>query len=60
VSFFERIRRLWSSPSTQDHPLTAAEREEERWESTDDERAHVFQDLAGDDFDPDEGATPRN
>lgn len=53
----DRIRRLWSSPSTPDHPLTAAERDEERWESADDERAHVFEDLAGDDFDPDEGTT---
>jgi hypothetical protein len=57
VSFLERFRRLWSSPTTPDHALTAEERKEEQWESADDERAHVFQDLAGDDFDPDEGAT---
>jgi hypothetical protein len=57
VSFLERIRRLWSSPSTPDHPLTAEERAEEHCESADDERAHVFQDLAGDDFDPDDGRT---
>jgi hypothetical protein len=59
VSFVKRIRRLWSSPSTPDHPLTAEERAEERWESADDERAHVFEDLAADDFDPDEGTTER-
>jgi hypothetical protein len=57
VSLLERLRRLWSSPPKPDHPLTAEDRDEERWMSADDERARVFQDLAGDDFDPDDDRT---
>jgi len=57
VTFVERLRRFWSSPPVPDHPLSAEERDEDRWMSADDERARILEDLAGDDFDPDDGAT---
>jgi hypothetical protein len=56
VSFLERLRRFWSSPPAPDHPLDARERDEDRWISADDERARVYESLAGDEFDPDESS----
>jgi hypothetical protein len=54
VSFRERIRRLWRADPPPDHPLDARERDEDRPVSGQDERARVFESLAGDVFDPDD------
>jgi hypothetical protein len=56
VSFLDRIRGFFGSTPTPDHPLSARERDEDRQESADDERARVLENLAGDDFDPDDPA----
>ena len=57
MSLLERIRRFWSSAPPADHPLSAQERDEERWSSADDEKARVLENLAGGDIDPDDDAT---
>jgi hypothetical protein len=59
VSFLDRFRRFSSSAPRPDHPLSAQERDEERWASADDEKARVLGSLAGCDFDPDDHPTAR-
>jgi hypothetical protein len=54
VNLLERIRSFWRPRPTDDHPLTERERDEERPPSADDERAHIAEELVGDDLDPDE------
>ena len=56
MSVLGRIRRFWSSAPPADHPLSAQERDEERWSSADDEKARVLDSLAGGSFDPDDPA----
>lgn len=60
MSLLERIRRIWSSAPPPDHPLSAQERDEERWASADDEKARALEGLAGGDFDPDDDPTARD
>ena len=52
MSFLERIRRFWSSPSLPDHPLSERERDEERRSSARGEKARALESLTGGDFDP--------
>jgi hypothetical protein len=52
VSLLERIRRLWASQPDPDHPLTEEEREEKPPATGYDERAHLDQELVGDDVGP--------
>jgi hypothetical protein len=59
VSLFDRIRRLWSSPSPPDHPLDARERDEDRPSSGHDEKARALESLARGDFDPDDDPAHR-
>ncbi len=59
MSFLERIRRFWSSPSPPDHPLSERERDEDHWMSADDEKARVLESLTGADFDTDDDPADR-
>ncbi len=59
MSFLERIRRFWSSPSLPDHPLSERERDEDHWMSADDEKARVLESLTGADFDTDDDPADR-
>ena len=54
VSLLDRIRRLWGSGPTPDHPLTEEERDLEPPATAYDARARVVDDYIGDDFDPDD------
>ena len=59
MSFLERIRRFWSLAPPPDHPLSAQERDEDRWSSADDEKARALESLTGTDFDPDDDPVDR-
>lgn len=54
MNLLERFKSFWKPAPSEDHPLTAEERDEDRPASAYDERARGAERFAGGDFDPDE------
>ena len=59
MSFVDRIRRFWSPAPPPDHALSEEEREDLRWASVDNEKAHALETIVGGESEPDDDRSAR-